>query len=557
MLQHLFIKNYTLIDTLDIDFHAGFSVITGETGAGKSIILGALGLLLGKRADVQAIKQGESKCTVEGSFDISQRDFGKFFRENDLDEENGTCLLRREITANGKSRSFINDTPVTLGVLRQMGLLLIDIHSQHQNLLLGNPDFVIDIVDAYAGNADLRKQYETSHTHYVELKASYQKEKREVEKKKQEFEFLQFQLQQLTEARLCEGEQTDLESEQNVLTHAEELKSQFYTAASLLDGGTEGEGVLSALKQAGQSLSSISDFHAAAGQLSERVESCLIELRDIDDELNRLQEDTIFDAARLQEVEDRLNVIYTLQQKFRVDSVKALLALQQKLEAEVQAIENSDETLQQLQKATEEARVGLLEVGHQLSRQRQKACSSIEKQLLQLLQHLGLPNAALQFAFTESEEPLTTGLDQIVFLFSSNKTLQMQEADKIASGGEIARLMLSLKTVVSTKAQLPTIIFDEIDTGVSGKIADKMAATMQQLSEHCQVVSITHLPQIASMGSHHYKVYKQDQAHGVSTHIVELSAQERVTEIANMLSGSTLTDAALSNAKELLKKSEK
>lgn len=557
MLIHLYIKNYTLISEADIDFHPGFSVITGETGSGKSILMGALGLLIGRRADMQVIKSDERKCVVEGTFVTKQHAVRQLLASQDIAmEDDNTCLLRRELSVGGKSRCFINDTPVTLNVLKDIGILLIDIHSQHQNLLLGSPSFLKDTLDAYAHQTPLRKQYETEFDNYAHLSSLYAKKQADFEKQAQELDFLKFQYAQLDEAHLENGEQERVEEELNILNHAEELKTRFYVTCGLLEGRDDAEGVLTLLRQAGHNMQSVAEYNPQAQDLAMRIENCRIELKDILEELQALDDGLVFDASRLEQLNERLNTLYSLQKKFRVNSVKELIAVRDNLQLQIEQLDNSDSYLTELQKKKDEVYARVISKGEQLRSGRKGAASEIEKKLCSCLQDLGLPNAVVSLELSPMSEPAPTGLDEISFMFSSNKSLPMQPAVKIASGGEISRLMLAFKYILSDRLQLSTVVFDEIDTGVSGKMADKMAQVMQEIARNGQVISITHLPQVAALGKHHYKVEKSDNESGVSSCIRELARGERIDEIAHMLSGTTLTQAARDNAQDLLNKNE-
>lgn len=557
MLKHLSIKNYTLISSAEINFHSGFSVITGETGAGKSILIGALGMLLGKRADTQLIKQEEHKCIVEGIFTTEHHptSFKQILEYNNIDDiDDNSCILRRELNINGKSRCFINDTPVNLNLLKEMGTLLIDIHSQHQNLLLGNPNFLKDTLDSYAQNMFLRKQYEMAYNSYIKLLNSYNQSIEEAKIQSQEYDFLKFQFQQLSDANLEDGEQENAENELNTLTHAEELKTQFYGASQILEGMDEQVGVISSLRQVEQKLQSVSAYNAITEDLLLRINNCRIELKDISEEIQSLNDAIVYDANRTKKIEERLNTIYSLQQKFRVQTIADLISEQEKLRVKIDKINNSSTNISELKIQTDNAYNKIYKIGKQLRKGRENAILEIETKLHDKLKELGLPNAKVKLELTETEHPGPTGIDEINFLFSSNLNLPMQSAIKIASGGEISRLMLAFKSILSEKLNLPTVIFDEIDTGVSGKMADKMAQVMQEIAKNGQVISITHLPQIAAIGVHHYKVEKIDNQTAVYSNIRELSHKERIEEIAHMLSGTTITQAATNNAIDLLNK---
>lgn len=551
MLTNLHIQNYALIDRLDIDFERGFSVITGETGAGKSIILGAIGLLLGQRADSKSIKAGAAKCIIEAHFDLSNYDMKSFFEENDLEYED-ECILRRELSATGKSRSFINDVPAQLSQMKELGEHLIDVHSQHQNLLLNKESFQLNVVDILANDGQEIKSYKESYHQWRDLSTELSRLIEEAEKSRADEDFLSFQLEQLDQLNIKEGEQEELEAEADRLNHAEEIKHGLYTAGQYLNS-EEGNGVLSALKDAGRQLRDIARVFATADQLQERMESCFIELKDISDEIESSLEQVEFNPARLEQVNDRLNLLYTLEQKHHVQTDTELLALAEELRTKLQAITSYDERIAELTEAKKQAYERVLVQAATLTNLRKQAALKIEERLIEHLIPLGMPNVQFKIDFTPRKEPDATGADSISFLFSANKNAPLQDIAQVASGGEIARVMLSLKALITGAVELPTIIFDEIDTGVSGKIAERMALIMQKMGQaNRQVISITHLPQIAARGTAHYRVYKEDTETGTTSHLVRLTDNERVTEIAHMLSGEALTDAAIENAKELL-----
>ncbi len=550
MLQHLTISHYALIEHLDIDIEDGFSVITGETGAGKSIILGALHLLLGGRAEAKSIQTGERKCVVEATFRLDRETFAPFFADNDIDLDTDECIVRREVMQTGKSRAFINDTPVPAAKLKELGSRLIDIHSQHQNLLLHDEAFLLRTLDVLAGNAAALQAYrEAYHTHRKEqqLLTAMQEQAR---KGRQDEEFLQYQLSQLTEAQLQEDEQDTLEQEQNALTHAEEIKQSLFQAQSLLNG--EETNIPQQLRAAIASLQRVAEHLPLAGDLAERLQSVRIELDDIAAETDNALERADYDPARLTFVEDRLSLIYELERKHNVQTVAELLALSQDLAKQLGEIENIDENIAQQQQRVDEALAQRTAHATKLTETRQKAAATLQKELAAALQTLGMPNARVEVKLTPRKEPDALGADNAELLFSANKNVPLQNAAAIASGGEIARVMLSLKGIIAQRTQLPTIVFDEIDTGVSGLIAERMAQTMKRMAEHCQVICITHLPQIASQGSWHFRVYKEDSQDTTHSHIERLDRDSRIREIAHMLSGAELTEAAVNNAKALL-----
>lgn len=551
MLQSIHIQNYALIDRLDIDFTSGFSVITGETGAGKSIILGAIGLLLGQRADVKAIKNGASKCVVEAKFRIATYDMEAFFEENDIEYEPEECIIRRELSANGKSRAFINDTPASLAQMKVLGERLIDVHSQHQNLLLNKEGFQLNILDILAQDDKQLADYHCLYTTYKQVSRELEEFIAQAEKSRQDEDYIRFQLEQLEDADLKEGEQTSLEQEAETLSYAEDIKAGLYKAGQLIDGDESGG--LSLVKEAMQTLQSVSRVYTPAQEWGERLNSCYIELKDISREISGAQEEIEFNPGRLDFVNERLNLIYNLQQKHRVDSVEALIELTDKYRNQLNTITSFDETIAKLNKRKEDLYAQVLAQAAVLTECRSRSARQIEEQMQALLIPLGMPNVRFAVEMTTRKEPDAKGMDSVTFLFSANKNGTLQNVASIASGGEIARVMLSLKAMIAGAVKLPTIIFDEIDTGVSGSIAEKMALIMQDMGkQNRQVISITHLPQIAARGIAHYKVYKEDTETGTNSHIRLLTREERVREIANMLSGSTLTEAALNNARALL-----
>lgn len=551
MLKSLHISNYALIETLDITFQSGFSVITGETGAGKSIILGALGLLLGQRADIKSIKTGMNKCTVEASFDISDYDLHSFFEENELEFDASDCIIRRELFASGKSRAFINDSPVSLSLLKELGDQLIDIHSQHKNLLLNHEDFQLGVVDAIAHNKGQLNHYHQLFNHYKEVSQQLEDLIEQVEKNKQDEDYIRFQWNEINQAGFSEDEQESLQEESDLLSHAEDIKSSLYKTDFLLSG--DDAGLLSRLRECVQTIDNISDIYSPARQWVERINSCRIELEDLSHDLNSAIEDVEFNPNRLEYVNERLNLIYSLEKKHKVETLKELLDLADKYARMLESISNSDAEIESLRKEKESCLQQVLSEAKKLSAQRKAAIVMIEKQMLDYLVPLGMPNVRFAVQIEQYHEPTYNGIDHVNFLFSANKNARLQEVSSIASGGEISRVMLSIKALIAGAMNLPTIIFDEIDTGVSGSVAEKMALMMQNMGQHNrQVISITHLPQIASKGIVHYKVYKEDNEKETTSHIVRLDENDRVVEIANMLSGSVLTEEALSNAKVLL-----
>ena len=549
MLKKLYIKNYALIDLLDIELYSGFSVLTGETGAGKSIILGAIGLLLGQRADSKSIKTGAERCTIEAHFDLSRYDLQPFFTDNDIDYDAEDTIIRREITAT-KSRAFINDTPVALSMLKELGEQLVDIHSQHQNLLLNKQDFQLSVVDIIAQNQRLLADYQEVYGQLQAANNELQTLKDEIAQNRQQADFMQFQYEELQQANLVADEQEELEQQSELLSHAEDIKGALYEADGHLNG--EPQGAVDHVRQSFQTLRNISRVLPAASELAERLESCHIELKDIADEVGSLLERTDFDPAELDHINNRLDRIYDLEKKYHVDSVEELIAQRDLLGKQLNAIENSDEAMAELEAKCQQLTAKSQQLADKLTKQREKAAKEIEKQMQQRLVPLGMPHVRFSVSITPSALG-KSGQDQVAFLFSANTSTPLQPVSQVASGGEIARVMLSLKAMISGVVKLPTIIFDEIDTGVSGKIAEQMAQMMQEMGMGGrQVLSITHLPQIAALGTTHYKVSKQEGPQGTTSQMQLLTAEERVSEIAQMLSGSDVSAAAIENAKQLL-----
>lgn len=551
MLKQLYIKNFTLIDELNIQMHPGFSVITGETGAGKSIILGAISLLLGNRADSKSIKAGRDRCVIEAHFDLSKYDMQQFFTDNDIDEDLSDTIIRRELTAAGKSRAFINDTPVSLTKMRELGEQLVDIHSQHQNLLLQKEDFQLNVVDIIAQDEKQRKNYEAAYNQYKQANQKLNALKAEIEKNRENEDFLRFQFKELDEAQLQNGEQEELEQEYEMLSHSEDIKTALYQADNHLSG--DDGNIIERLKQTSEQLANIKDVYPEVTELLERIDSSYIELKDIAQEVNGLTDHVEFDPARLETINERLDKLNSLQQKFHVRDLGELIETYHQLKEQLSHIDHSDEDVEALEQEVTQLLEKAQKQAKELTAIRTKAAKKVEEEMKQRLIPLGIPN--VRFSISLTEKPLShDGGDKVSFLFSANKSTPLQPVTQVASGGEIARVMLSLKAMISGAVKLPTIIFDEIDTGVSGKIAEKMAQIMVEMGNHeRQVLSITHLPQIAAMGSHHYKVSKEETDKGTISRMTELSQQERVQEIAQMLSGSDVSEAALANAKELLR----
>ena len=551
MLKQLYIKNYALIDLLDIELYPGFSVITGETGAGKSIILGAIGLLLGQRADSKSIKPGAEKCVIEAHFDLSRYPMQDFFEENEIEQDAEDTIIRRELTSAGKSRAFINDTPVGLSQLKELGEQLVDVHSQHQNLLLQKQDFQLSVVDIIANDQKELTAYQQSFSQLSTLNSQLAQLKDDIERNRQNLDFLQFQYEELDNANLTEGEQEELEQQSETMEHAEDIKTALYEADNALY--SDQTGGVSQVRTAQNALSGISQVLPKSAELAERLESCRIELKDIADEVSSLLEDTDFDPSELDHINSRLDRIYELEKKYHADSVEELISQRDELKQKLNNIENSDEALAELEAKCQQLKAKCQQQADALSKLRQKAGKEIEQQLRQRLVPLGMPNVRFEVNIQKGELS-RNGQDQVAFLFSANTSTPLQPVAQVASGGEIARVMLSLKAMISGAVKLPTIIFDEIDTGVSGKIAEKMADIMQEMGQtERQVISITHLPQIASKGAHHYRVSKEETQKGTTSQMQELDNNERITEIAQMLSGSEITEAAIENAKQLLK----
>lgn len=550
MLKSLHISNYALISELSIDFESGLSVITGETGAGKSIILGALSLILGQRADTKSIKIDADKCVIEAEFDISAyTHLNGFFEQNDLDNEGRYCIIRRELTNSGKSRAFINDTPVGLNVVRDLSMRLIDIHSQHENLLLSNVGYQLDVVDTIAQNAPNLSAYKQTYSGWRNSQAELKQLQKTAEKQSSDIDYIQFQYQQLTEANLVETEQKELEIEQETLSHAEEIKFELVKSQQFLE---EDRASLPLLKETISALSHIKNFIPDGSSWYERLQSSLIELKDIAAEMRSFEERVEFNPARLEWVESRLSELFTLQKKYKVTSVVELIELRDSFGKQLQRIDSFDEELEKLRIKSEACFEQLKKDAANLSESRKKACKPIENYLVDQLSRLGMPNIQFRIQISSDIDFTESGKDEVQFLFSANKNRPVQPVTLIASGGEVSRLMLSIKSLVAHKADLPTIIFDEIDTGVSGEIANRMGDIMQAMSSDMQVITITHLPQIAAKGAHHYRVYKDESGLQTQTLIQRLNANERIDELAQMLSGKNITEAALLNARELL-----
>ena len=552
MLQSLFIRNFVLIDELHIRFDEGFSVVTGETGAGKSIILGALALVLGQRADSKSIQSGADKCVVEAVFNVSAYRLEDFFRSHDLEYDAESCILRRELMSSGKSRAFINDTPAALSVVKALGDWLIDVHSQHQNLLLADTQFQMNVVDIMAKTESLLVAYRREYERYQDAVRQLEELKALAAKSRQDEDYLRFQVEELRAAQLTAGEQEELEAELETLSHTEEIKSALYKVTDNLIG--EERGVVQQLKEALHDVEALEAYFPKAKDFADRLRSAWTDMADLASETDVLKEDVEFDPNRLEWVNERLNTIYSLQQKHRVPSVEELLAIQQQLTTQLSAIDLFDEQMETLTKQRETIYEALMVQAGALTARRHEAATEIEQQLVDRMVLLGIPNTRFRIELWPKEKPSADGMDEVCFLFSANKNEALKPVAQTASGGEISRLMLCIKAMIAGFAALPAIIFDEIDTGVSGEIADKMADIMQDLGQKMQVITITHLPQIAAKGRAHYFVYKEDTAERTLTRIRLLTTGERVNEVARMLSGASLTDAAVANAKALLQK---
>jgi DNA repair protein RecN (Recombination protein N) len=549
VLQSLYIKNYALIDKLSIEFYSGFNIITGETGAGKSIILGALGLMLGQRADLSVLRDKNRKCTAEGSFQVKGYQLEPFFADNELDYDDQT-ILRREITPAGKSRAFINDTPVNLKTLRELALRLIDIHSQHQNLELGNRLFQLKLVDLVANNYSLLAKYQQQFQEYSSVKNSYAKLLLETDQAKKDLDYFQFQFSHLESAKLNAGEQEELESEQNQLEHAEEIKLTFGQLFENLE--SDELSILGRLKEQVTRLGKMAAYLAEANDLHARLESCYLELKDIANESSLIAGRVEHDPARIQLINERMDLIYSLQQKFKVSTVGELLEIQADLDNKIAKVFLNDEEVERLQKLLHEQEALLHQTADELTESRKVVAVQFQNSVVDVLQKLGMPNAVFQLGFEVAEQPGPMGKDEVRFLFSANKSTELQEISKIASGGEMSRLMLALKSLMTDSQSLPTIVFDEIDSGISGEIAVKMGSILKNISTKMQVVNITHLPQIAAKGDHHFQVYKFDENEETFTSIRKLGTDERIDELAQMLSGDRSSETARETARELL-----
>lgn len=552
MLKHLHIENYALIESLDIDFHDGFSVITGETGAGKSILLGAIGLLTGDRADLSTIQSGKQRCILEASFNPEGYSLETFFQEEDLDFDPSECIIRRELTANGKSRAFINDTPTTITALKKLGNRLIDIHSQHQNLLLGQEDFQLSVLDTVADAPELINSYSEAYRKWIQAIKTLDEARNNLDDGRKDEDYLRFLLTELNNFNPQPGEDENLQQQCDILEHAQDIKTAMMQGYSLL---TEGETpATDTMRQVRNMLSSIQTYFPQAEELAERIESCRIELQDIADTLESEGECIDYDPTHLNELQSRLNTLYSLEQKHHVGTSEELISLMKQMQKRLDMMDNSDEYLKQLEQEEKKTRALVDNISAKLTEKRTASAQKVEKDIIKSLKTLGMPNVRFQVCISPTNTPTPRGMDKVNFLFSANLGSDMQSISQVASGGETARVMLSLKAVLSGAMSLPTIIFDEIDTGVSGHIAESMAKIMQKMGQQGrQVISITHLPQIAALGQHHYKVWKEDSDSVTRSHITYLTQEERISEIANMLSGTNVSQEAKNNARALLR----
>lgn len=555
MLKHLYIKNFALIKELDIDLNSGFSVITGETGAGKSIILGAIGLALGQKADSKSIMPGEDKCIIEATFSIEEYNLQPLFDENELDYDPKECIIRRELNQSGKSRSYVNDSPTSVAFLKEIGYHLIDIHSQHQNLLIAKEDYQLNLLDTVAQDNDLLQQYKSCYKDLRQAESTLAEMKEEIEKAKAEQEFLEYQLEQLEELNPQEDEDEELKSEQNELNHAEDIKSALYQADGIFSNESEQGGILEQTRRLSNVLQGLSRIYPNVEDYAERIESVLIEMKDISSDIYDLAENVEYNPQRLEEVTSRLDTLYTLEQKHNVDSSNELIDIMNDIREKLDGISDGDDRIKELEDKIKAQQAEANKIAKALKAERKKAAKLVEEFVCKTLTQMDMPNNKFQIDVEDTISLTSNGADKATFLFSANKNAPLRQISQVASGGEIARVMLALKAMTSQMVNLPTIIFDEIDTGVSGKVADSMADIMSTMGQgsHKQVIAITHLPQIAAKGDSHYWVYKQDDEEQTYSHIKQLSKDERINEIAHMLSGSEITKAAMENAKQLLK----
>jgi DNA repair protein RecN (Recombination protein N) len=551
MLRHISIRNFALIEHVEIDFDSGFSVITGETGHGKSVFLGAISMLLGQRSDAKAIREGADRCVIEGVFDISALSLNTFFEENELDYDD-ECIVRREVAASGRSRAFVNDTPVSVAQLKELGSRLIDIHSQHQNLLLGDRNYQLRVLDTLSGDGELLVSYRKLYDEYLSLVREQERLREELEKSRRDEDWLRFQLDELRAAALKNGEFEELEQEVNELSHAEEIRAALYGAGNAIDGGDSGS-LLQAIRESANVLSRISAHYDAASTLSERLESCYIELKDCCSEIEQRAERVQYSPERLEFVERRLALIYNLQKKHRVDSVEELMALTDDFASRLDKITCGDDELLDIEKRIAAISDELTKSAAAITALRKESADTLQGEITGILVNLGMPKIRFEIDFAATSNFTPMGRDVVTFLFSANSSSAPQPLCDVASGGEMARVMLALKSLVASGANQPALIFDEVDTGVSGVLAERMGLMMRQMgSARRQVLSITHLPQVAALGQHHYKVYKEETVKGTITEIIKLEQQDRVREIAQMMSGEHLTDAAIDAATQLL-----
>ena len=553
MLKHISIRNFALIEHVEVDFSTGFSVITGETGHGKSVFLGAISMLLGQRSDAKAIREGADRCVIEGCFDISDFVMQGWFEENDL-EYDGECIVRREVMVSGRSRAFVNDTPVSVAQLKELGARLVDIHSQHQNLLLGDKNYQLRVLDILSGKNALLENYRKQYDVYQSLNSELKRLREVLENSRRDEDWLRFQLEELESAAINDGELESLEQEVQELSHAEDIQAALYGVCSGIDG--DENNLLQALRESANALSRVSAHYGAAAELSDRLENCYIELKDCCSEIAQRAERVQYSPERLEFVERRLALIYDLMKKHRVESVEALLELAAGFAARLDKIECGDDDIRDLERRIDILGKELAALAGEITEARKASAGYLQTEIVSLLVNLGMPmiRFVVDFAITDGFTPL--GCDVVTFLFSANSSSAPQPLCDVASGGEMARVMLALKSLVASGANQPTLIFDEVDTGVSGVLAERMGRMMQQMGcANRQVLSITHLPQVAALGSRHYKVHKEETANGTVTDIVELEQQERVREIAQMMSGEVLTDAAMNAANLLLSQS--
>ena len=554
MLKNISIRNYALIERVEVDFTSGFSVITGETGHGKSVFLGAVSMLLGQRSDVKAIRDGADKCIIEGCFDISGFGLEPFFEENEMDYDD-ECIVRRELSANGRSRAFVNDSPIGVAQLKELGTKLIDIHSQHQNLLIADKNYQLSVLDILAGNKALLESYSAEYNAYGSLSREIENMRAELEKSRRDEEWLRFQLNELESASLKEGELEELEQEVQELSHSEDIQAALYGACNAIDGDERGS-LLTALRDASSALARIAPHYGAAEELSERLESNYIELKDCCSEMMQRAERVQFAPDRLDFVERRIALIYDLQKKHRVATVEELIALYNDISARLERISCGDDDIREAEKRLTALRARMTSIAAELTGKRKQIAECLKKDITAILVNLGMPVIRFEVDFCKTNDFVSNGVDSVNFLFSANSSSAPQLLSDVASGGEMSRVMLALKSLIASETNQPTLIFDEVDTGVSGAIAERMGRLMQQMgSANRQVLSITHLPQVAALGANHYKVYKKETEKGTVTNIIKLEQQERVREIAQMMSGEMLTDAALENASLLLSQS--